>query len=127
MNATDYDARSWQHERRMLDLYRKGAASDAGLLQPLANACWRAAAFEWRLHEDAAAVRTLWGEGARALAEGFVRKRAGFEQSAEQLILGLHFRSLRRQSTVTRNLAYAKATAPARWHVPAARVRRCYC
>jgi len=75
----------------MLELYRKGSATDGGLLQPLANACWRAAAFEWRLHEDTDSIRALWAETARALAEGFMRKRAGFEQSAEQLLLAVHF------------------------------------
>jgi hypothetical protein len=75
----------------MLELYRKGSATDGGLLQPLANAGWRAAAFEWRLHEDADSIRALWAETARALTEGFVRKRAGFEQTAEQLLLAVHF------------------------------------
>jgi hypothetical protein len=87
---SDYDLRSLQHERHMLDLYRRGSGSDAGLLQPLANACWRASAFEWRLYEDEAATRTLWEEGARALGDGFVRRRSGFERSPDQLLLAVH-------------------------------------
>jgi hypothetical protein len=110
MNAgSDYNVRSLQHERRMLELYRQGAAGDGALLQPLANACWRAAAFEWRLHEDVPAVRSLWEEAARALAEGFVRRRAGFEPTSEQLILGLHFAIAAQAVDAAKSLAYAVA------------------
>lgn len=89
--ASEYDLRSLQHEQRMLDLYRQQSASDGGLLQPLANACWRAAAFDWRLNEDPDSIRRLWTEAARALAEGFVRKRAGFGRGPEELLLAVHF------------------------------------
>lgn len=75
----------------MLELYRRGSASDGGLLQPLANACWRAAAFDWRVNEDTGSIRRLWEEAARALTEGFVRKRAGFERSPNELLLAVHF------------------------------------
>ncbi len=92
MNITsEYDLRSLQHEQRMLDLYRRRSASDGGLLEPLANACWRAAAFDWRLHEEPSSIRRLWDEAARALYEGFARKRAGFERSPEELLLAVHF------------------------------------
>lgn len=118
--VTDYDARSLHHERRMRELYRKGAASDDALLQPLANACWRAAAFEWQVHEDATAARSLWEEAARALAEGFARKRAGFEQSAEQLILGLHFSIAAKATDVTKSLVLAKVTVASNSRAPRA-------
>lgn len=91
MNATlEYDQRSLQHEQRMLNLYRHGSSSDGGLLQPLANACWRASAFDWRVKADTRSLRHLWEEAARALAEGFVRKRAGFECNHDDLSLALH-------------------------------------
>lgn len=76
----------------MLATYRRGVSfGDASMLQPLANSCWRAGAFEWALYRDAATVRRLWGEGARALAEGFARRRAGFDPSPDQFVLALHF------------------------------------
>lgn len=106
VNVSDYDLRSLQHERRMLELYRKGSAADAGLLQPLANACWRAAAFEWRANQDAPTVRLLWDEGARALAEGFVRRRSGFARSGGQLFLALHMAISARAFDVIKSLAY---------------------
>src|SRR5260370_22998608 len=90
ITPSDYDLRSLKHERKMIELYRKSVETDAGLLQPLANACWRAAAFEWRLNEDAATIRRLLTEAAAALADGFVRRRAGFERTSEQLLLALH-------------------------------------
>jgi len=74
----------------MLDLYRRQSPSDGGLLQPLANACWRAASFDWRLHSDPDSTRRLWLEGAQVLAEGFERKRAGFGRSHEDLFLAMH-------------------------------------
>lgn len=74
----------------MLNLYRQGSNSDGGLLQPLANACWRASAFDWRIKADTSAIRRLWEEAARALAEGFVRKRAGFECNYADLLLAVH-------------------------------------
>lgn len=85
-----YDTRSLEHERRMLDTYRRESQKDASLLQPLANSCWRAACFEWALAQDAATVRDLWGEAARALAHGFARKGAGFDPSPDQFILALN-------------------------------------
>lgn len=49
----------------MLDAYRRRAQDgDAAALQPLANACLRAAAFTWAVRRDAFAVRKLWGEAA---------------------------------------------------------------
>ena len=90
--AGDYDLRSLNHERRMLDSYRRRVADgDASFAQPLANACWRAASFEWALYHDAEPVRRLWGEAARTLAEGFARRRAGFDPSPDQLVLAFHF------------------------------------
>src|SRR5262245_36597019 len=88
--TTQYDVRSLQHERRMLDLYRAASVRDTALLQPLANACWRLSAFEWRLSEDSDLIRTLWREGARALADGFIRKRLRVQQAPDQLLLALH-------------------------------------
>jgi hypothetical protein len=85
-----YDLRSLHHERRMLAEYRRGAVNDGSLLQPLANACLRAASFEWRLYRDAETVRRLWGESARALSQGFSRRRPGFDPSPDQFILALH-------------------------------------
>ncbi len=116
--GTDYDSRSLQHERRMLELYRKGAESDGALLQPLANSCWRAGSFEWKLHQDPAEVRSLWGEAACALAEGFERRRSGFEPSAEQLILGLHFSIGAQRFDVARTLAHATAAVPINSRAP---------
>jgi hypothetical protein len=86
----EYDLRSLQHEQRMLNLYRHGSSSDGGLLQPLANACWRASAFDWRIKADARSIRHLWEEATRALAEGFTRKRAGFDCNHADLLLALH-------------------------------------
>ncbi|HYO64285.1 MAG TPA: hypothetical protein VER08_11690 [Pyrinomonadaceae bacterium] len=108
--AADYDSRSLQHERRMLAVYRRETSrGDASLLQPLANACWRAAGFEWSLHSDVETVRRLWGEAARALAEGFARRRAGFDPSPDQLVLGLHFAIAARERDAFTTLAM---TAP---------------
>jgi hypothetical protein len=89
--VSEYDVKSLQHERRMLDLYRSGIVSDGGLLEPLANACWRASTFEWRLHEDVGLIRRLWEEAAKALVEGFVRRRAGFDRRPDLLLLAAHF------------------------------------
>ncbi len=85
-----YDARSLRHERRMISIYRRDAQNDGGLLQPLANACRRAASFEWILFRDVNAVRRLWAEAARTLAAGFTQRRPGFDPSPDQLILALH-------------------------------------
>jgi hypothetical protein len=74
----------------MLVLYRRSSESDADLLQPLANSCVRAAAFEWELTHDPRAVRRLWGEAARALALGFTRKPEGFDPSPDQFILAIN-------------------------------------
>lgn len=89
--ADTYSHRSSQHERRMLEVYRSRATNDAALLQPLANACWRAASFEWTLHKEVETVRRLWTEAADVLAQGFVRKGSGFDPSPDQLILAFHF------------------------------------
>ena len=75
----------------MLGVYRRQSAHDGGAIQPLANACWRAASFEWALYRDAETVRRLWGEAAEALARGFARRQPGFDPSPDQLVLALHF------------------------------------
>jgi hypothetical protein len=105
----DYDLRSLNHERRMLGVYRRRAAHDAGALQPLANACWRAASFEWALYGDAATVRRLWGEAAGALARGFAQRQPGFDPSPDQLVLALHFAIAAREREAFHTLAL---TAP---------------
>jgi hypothetical protein len=105
-STTDYNERSLQHERHMLDLYRKRAASDGSLLQPLANACWRAAAFEWQTHQDAEAVLSLWEEAARTLSEGFTKKPLGFERNPEQLLLAINFSIASRTEDVARTLLH---------------------
>src|ERR671916_778996 len=101
----DYDLRSLQHERRMLAVYRRQAATDASALQPLANACWRAASFEWALYGDSDTVRRLWGEAAGALARGFARRQPGFDPSPDQLILALHFAIAARERDAFTTLA----------------------
>ena len=106
--ARDYDLRSLHHERRMLAAYRQATAKgDSSLLQPLANACWRASAFEWALYKEAETVRRLWAEAARALAQGFARGRAGFDPSPDQLVLGLHFAIASRERDAFTSLALA--------------------
>ena len=108
--ATDYDSRSLQHERRMLTTYRRAASQgDASLLQPLSNACWRASSFEWALYRDVETVRRLWGEAARALAQGFSRRLPGFDPSPDQFVLGLHFSIAARERDAFTALA---TTAP---------------
>jgi hypothetical protein len=101
----DYDLRSLNHERRMLAVYRRQSAHDAGALQPLANACWRAACFEWALYRDAETVRRLWGEAAAALARGFARRQPGFDPSPDQLVLALHFAIAAREREAFSTLA----------------------
>ncbi|HEX8455933.1 MAG TPA: hypothetical protein VF656_01325 [Pyrinomonadaceae bacterium] len=112
--SSDYDLRSLQHERRMLVEYRRGAPQDAALLQPLANACWRAASFEWQLYADADTVRHLWGEAAHALAQGFTRRRPGFDPSPDQFTLALHFSIAAREREVFTALALTDTEARAR-------------
>ncbi|MBV8859305.1 MAG: hypothetical protein JOZ02_20405 [Acidobacteria bacterium] len=102
---SDYDLRSLNHERRMLAVYRRQAAHDAGALQPLANACWRAGCFEWALYGDAETVRRLWGEAAAALARGFARRQPGFDPSPDQLVLALHFAIAAREREAFNTLA----------------------
>lgn len=75
----------------MLGVYRRQSAHDAAALQPLSNACWRAACFEWALYRDAETARRMWGEAAGALARGFARRQPGFDPSPDQLVLALHF------------------------------------
>src|SRR5262245_50078232 len=101
----DYDARSLKHEQRMLEDYRKEAAKDSSLLQPLANACLRAAAFEWARSRDQRVVFSLWGEAARALALGFTRRGAGFDPSPDQFILGLNLAIAAREAQAFATLA----------------------
>lgn len=106
----EYDQRSLQHEQRMLNLYRQRSGNDGGLLQPLANACWRASAFDWRIKADSRSIRRLWEEAARALTEGFVRKRAGFECNHADLLLALHLSIGSRNFELASNLMH---TVPA--------------
>lgn len=110
--AEDYVARSLCHERRMIEFYRRESASDGGLIQPLANACWRAASFAWAAHRDAAAVRRLWGEAARALARGWATRQAGFDPSPDQLTLGLHLSIAAGERDAFTQLACAPSPAP---------------
>ena len=105
----DYDLRSLNHERRMLAVYRRQSAHDASAIQPLANACWRAACFEWALYGDAETARRLWGEAAGALARGFARRRPGFDPNPDQLVLALHFAIVAREREAFTTLAL---TAP---------------
>jgi hypothetical protein len=91
----------------MLAEYRRREAGDATLLQPLANACRRAAAFEWQLFTEADTVRRLWGESARALAQGFTRRRAGFDPSPDQFTLALHLAIAAREGDAFTSLALA--------------------
>jgi len=105
--ATDYDLRSLNHERRMLAVYRQSSHTDAGALQPLANACWRASCFEWALYRDAETVRRLWGEGAHALVQGFARRRQSFDPSPDQLILALHLSIAARARDAFTELAFS--------------------
>ena len=91
----------------MVGVYRRQAAHDGGALQPLANACWRAACFEWALYRDAETVRRLWGEAASALARGFARRQPGFDPSPDQLILALHFAIAAREREAFHTLALA--------------------
>jgi len=115
MNLTsEYDVRSLLHEQRMLELYRRGSANDGGLLEPLANACWRAAAFDWALHEDSGSIRRLWEEAARALTEGFVRKRAGFGRSPEELLLAVHFSISTRAFDLVSSLMHMSPAVPSK-------------
>lgn len=113
-SSSDYDLRSLQHERRMLAEYRRGVMSDGALLQPLANACWRAAAFEWQLYTDVETVRRLWGESARALAQGFTRRRPGFDPSPDQFVLALHFSIAAREREAFTSLALTNPDARGR-------------
>jgi len=106
--AGAYDLRSLNHERRMLSVYRaKVSDGDASHAQPLANACWRASMFEWALYREADVVRRLWAEAARALADGFARRRPGFDPSPDQLILALHFAVASREREAFTQLALA--------------------
>jgi hypothetical protein len=100
-----YDERSLQHEHRMLEIYRRESPKDAGLLQPLANACWRAASFEYTLTRDVENVRQFWAEGGRALAQGFSRRQDGFDPSPDQFILGLHLAIAGREKEAFTRLA----------------------
>ena len=102
----DYDLHSLQHERRMLAIYRRAAPNDGRLLQPLANACWRASGFEWALYQDPDTIKRLWGEGAQQLAAGFTRRPAGFDPSPDQLILALHLAIAAREREAFTHLAF---------------------
>jgi hypothetical protein len=100
-----YNARSLKHEHGMLAVYRRESVRDAGLLQPLSNACLRAAAFEWALARDPEPVRRLWAEAARALAHGFARKRKGFDPSPDQFILAIELSIASREAEAFTTLA----------------------
>jgi hypothetical protein len=113
-SSSDYDDRSLRHERRMLAEYRRGVSNDGALLQPLANACWRAAAFEWQLYADVETVRRLWGESARSLAQGFTRRRPGFDPSPDQFVLALHFSIAAREREAFTSLALTNPDARGR-------------
>jgi hypothetical protein len=107
-NAGAYDLRSLSHERRMLSVYRsKVADGDASHAQPLANACWRASMFEWALYREGEVVRRLWAEAAHTLADGFARRRPGFDPSPDQLILALHFAVASREREAFTQVALA--------------------
>lgn len=102
----DYDLRSLNHERRMIATYRRKVTDgDSSFAQPLANACWRASVFEWALYREAATARRLWGEAARALADGFARRRPGFDPSPDQLVLALHLSIASRERDAFAQLA----------------------
>jgi hypothetical protein len=109
--ADNYDARSLRHERQMLAVYRHAGPRDGRLLQPLANACWRAACFEWRLHGDVAETRRLLGEGALALARGFSYHHVGFDSSPDQFVLALHLAITARERRAFTELAAADPNA----------------
>ncbi|HYN86276.1 MAG TPA: hypothetical protein VER32_13595, partial [Pyrinomonadaceae bacterium] len=114
---SDYDQRSLEHERRMVSTYRRRLSDgDASFAQPLANACWRASCFEWALYRDADTVRRLWGEAARTLAEGFARRRPGFDPSPDQLALALHFAVAAREREAFTQLALATPTREGALH-----------
>jgi hypothetical protein len=89
----------------MAAVYRRQSAHDAAALQPLANACWRAASFEWALYRDPETVRRLWGEAAAALARGFARRQPGFDPSPDQIVLALHFAIAAREREAFATLA----------------------
>lgn len=98
----------------MLAEYRRGVMNDGALLQPLANACWRRAAFEWQLYAEVETVRRLWGESARALAQGFTRRRPGFDPSPDQFVLALHFSIAAREREAFTSLALTNPDARGR-------------
>lgn len=100
--------RSLQHERRMLANYREAALRDASALQPLANACWRAASFEWELHKNIEVVRRLWAEGARALAAGWSRRHPTFNPAPDQFMLALDFAIAAREPDAFTQLAHVE-------------------
>lgn len=103
--ATNYDERSLTHERRMMEIYRRKISGDATMLQPLANACWRAAAFEWKLNKSERAARTHLKEAAQTLAQGFSKRPAGFDSNPDQLILALNFSIVGREGDAFVSLA----------------------
>ena len=100
---SQYDLRSLQHERRMLDVYRSRSTREPGFCNH-----WqmRVARFglEWQLYEDSAAIRSLWERRARSLAEGFVRKRIRPDQAPEQLLLAMHLAMASRSFELVRRL-----------------------
>ena len=106
-----YVARSLRHERRMAEAYRRDGERDSALWQPLANACRRAAAFEWASSKNAGAVRGLWGEAARVLTRGFTTRQTGFDPGADQFILALHLSIAAREREAFTRLAVMPSAA----------------
>lgn len=103
--ATSYDERSLTHERRMMEIYRRKISSDAAMMQPLANACWRAAAFEWHLNKNERAARTMLREAAQTLAQGFSKRPSGFDSNPDQLICAINFAIVGREKDAFVSLA----------------------
>lgn len=103
--ATSYDERSLTHERRMIEIYRRKISSDAAMMQPLANACWRAAAFEWHLNKNERTARALLGEAAQTLAQGFSKRPTGFDSNPDQLICAINFAIVGREKDAFVSLA----------------------
>lgn len=106
---TSYAQRSLQHERRMIVLYRERAGREPSLWQPLANACRRAACFEWHLNPEAEAVTRLWSEAARIFAQGWTTRRSGFAATPNNFTLALHLAIAARESDVFIRLAHLDA------------------
>lgn len=90
---TDVYARhALQHERRMVEEYnRRIAREGAKMHAAFANACWRQAAFEWLLYEDAEAVKSLWHKAGRALSDDILTTQNAAASPTADTVLCLHF------------------------------------